>query len=619
MAGIPEAYDPPNIQRFILNKPARIHPMRWSQRLSVIIAIMVDFYKTKAFDEDGHCQAPFIVFCVSKALALAIGTLLARVADEMPLSDEKKNRIRIVTGDNQFDKWQSDFLQNPNQFALDADVLIITNVLQAGHSIECHFRTCFDLLNNKTLTHREEVQFIGRWRILGREDLLTHRYAWIQPGRTNKCETSHKVLTKTLNKLVDERGDTDQLSRVSAVTEADLLAERADSFNRHAFLWISQYIKANVSLNVIRTVSKEADMPAQAEMKPFEHWINLEHLTIDNKKALKMLRDVNATLNKSILAQLPLPDYDPNADPEAELRAEENLINVIEVRGYMDFRMSYEKEISRKAHELRMHVQFRPAGDGIARLSVLLARAKIDTSKSIAPLLSPFYALSAYLDYCLFMQGYPADQASWWTHRANGINTGIQQRHRIYNVMVAYAVAMNFFGSPFPNKISVFTASNESIADLLERRAVTTDTNQLDPRYRGNPTIAVQPGLMLAECGVLIDKYYLATKSQRGVLRRPTEKPHLKAIMEAVGWTYNNEKKKSNKRGPNGKKMPTINLELKHAGLKLAILKAILPAAHFNAYSYLANFEDILAEAVVEWENAMIVPVSESEDDTARD
>ncbi|KAI9326676.1 hypothetical protein BD770DRAFT_301384, partial [Pilaira anomala] len=55
--------------------------------------------------------------------------------------------------------------------------LIVTNVLQAGHSLDCHFTTSYDILFNNVLSFREELQFISRLRYLDRTDVCEFKHA----------------------------------------------------------------------------------------------------------------------------------------------------------------------------------------------------------------------------------------------------------------------------------------------------------------------------------------------------------------------------------------------------------------------------------------------------------
>ena len=75
-------------------------------------------------------------------------------------------------------------------------MLVTTSVLQAGHSLDCHFTISFDFLFLGVLTFREELQFVSRLRylsklseekltLLDRNNMAQYKYAWIQNGKCN--------------------------------------------------------------------------------------------------------------------------------------------------------------------------------------------------------------------------------------------------------------------------------------------------------------------------------------------------------------------------------------------------------------------------------------------------
>ncbi|KAI8378079.1 uncharacterized protein BYT42DRAFT_478444, partial [Radiomyces spectabilis] len=55
--------------------------------------------------------------------------------------------------------------------------LIVTSVMQAGHSLDRHFVTSYDFLFNGVLTFREELQFVSRLRYLHRTDVRNTKHA----------------------------------------------------------------------------------------------------------------------------------------------------------------------------------------------------------------------------------------------------------------------------------------------------------------------------------------------------------------------------------------------------------------------------------------------------------
>jgi hypothetical protein len=63
-------------------------------------------------------------------------------------------------------------------------------VLQAGKSLGCYFVTAYDFMFTYALTLREELQFVSRFRYLGRQDVGSTKNAWIQHGQFNQAISS---------------------------------------------------------------------------------------------------------------------------------------------------------------------------------------------------------------------------------------------------------------------------------------------------------------------------------------------------------------------------------------------------------------------------------------------
>lgn len=104
----------------------------------------------------------FCVFSTSKTFADLAEVTLKQVAEENK-ADPK--RIRKVTGDNKLHQgFCSRFLSAPNDYAHMADVLIATNVIGAGFSIDRHFSHWFGFFFTGILTHGEEWQLSKRCR-----------------------------------------------------------------------------------------------------------------------------------------------------------------------------------------------------------------------------------------------------------------------------------------------------------------------------------------------------------------------------------------------------------------------------------------------------------------------
>jgi hypothetical protein len=170
-------------------------------------------------------------------------------------------RIKGIWSSIQREPWCRNFIGNPNEYARDADVLVATSVLQAGHSLDNWFTISFDFLFAGINTFREELQFVSRLRILGREqEMKPHKYAFIEMGRAN---TQQACMRRKAIHILDASYAND-ISRYLAEILCCLQVERADSFNRHYWLWKSEYQQANTEF----LFSKLALADAESTPKP---------------------------------------------------------------------------------------------------------------------------------------------------------------------------------------------------------------------------------------------------------------------------------------------------------------------------------------------------------------
>jgi hypothetical protein len=139
-----------------------------------------------------------IVFSSSARFACALSALLKQYAP----TQELKDRITAVHAGNQLEPFPRRFLENPTEASAAMDVVIVTSVAQAGHSVET-FSTSHSFFFAANATLRDEYQHQGRFRIIGRIDILPFRFAFHQKGRRNakivQSARMHavRILTKT--------------------------------------------------------------------------------------------------------------------------------------------------------------------------------------------------------------------------------------------------------------------------------------------------------------------------------------------------------------------------------------------------------------------------------------
>lgn len=127
-------------------------------------------------------NAPFVVFTTKAGHAALLLHLFTSVAAER---DFDVSRIKGLWGEVQDSPWNKLFIGDPNSYAGQCDVLIVTNVLQAGHSLDTHFVTQFDFVWLNVLSYREEIQFVSRLRYLDRQGMHPFKHVWIERSRAN--------------------------------------------------------------------------------------------------------------------------------------------------------------------------------------------------------------------------------------------------------------------------------------------------------------------------------------------------------------------------------------------------------------------------------------------------
>ncbi|KAI0994302.1 hypothetical protein K3495_g13880 [Podosphaera aphanis] len=209
--------------------------MRYSQRFEETIWHLRRCY-LEAYDVDAdRTNCPIVVFC---SLATHATVLLSYWTEAVAPTALAKSRARGIWGSIQEHEFAKAFLANPNRFACECDILFVTPILQAGHSLDKRFRLSFSLLANKNLNHRDEFQFTTRLR--QRADLVPYRYAYIESELRNEQMADQGQITFEYNHTARVYGEQAMGEGIvlSILTEAD--AELADTKNRHVQLWLDR-------------------------------------------------------------------------------------------------------------------------------------------------------------------------------------------------------------------------------------------------------------------------------------------------------------------------------------------------------------------------------------------
>ncbi|KAI0995628.1 hypothetical protein K3495_g12552 [Podosphaera aphanis] len=185
---------------------------------------------------DDRTEVPIVVFC---SLASHATMILSYWIECVAPTERAKTRARGIWGSIQKHAFAQDFLSYPNRFARECDILFVTPILQAGHSLDKWFRLSFSLLTNGNLTHRDEFQFTARLR--QREDLIPYRYAYIESGLGDGHLADERQITTDLDHTARVYGDPDEGEDIVISTLAEAHAELADTKNRHTLLWLERF------------------------------------------------------------------------------------------------------------------------------------------------------------------------------------------------------------------------------------------------------------------------------------------------------------------------------------------------------------------------------------------
>ncbi|KAI3654257.1 hypothetical protein MP228_000976 [Amoeboaphelidium protococcarum] len=160
-------------------------------------------------------------------------------------------------------------------------------VLQAGHSLDCHFCRYYDLLCLNILTFREELQFNQHLRYLGRDNMADYKYAWIESGKTNARTASESKIKQSIARVgADPAIANPNLYQFLAQVVDAQINEKNDSYNRHDYLHKVEYRTSNVECTLID--------PSSLELHPEydRDWMKVEtksFLTKDSQCLIKFL------------------------------------------------------------------------------------------------------------------------------------------------------------------------------------------------------------------------------------------------------------------------------------------------------------------------------------------
>lgn len=251
------------------------------------------------------CKVPFVVYSTSKHMADCMSWVLAKVAEE---EGADASRIKLLTGDTRMNEgWEADFLRDPNAYSWQADVVIATNIIGAGFSIDSTFYGFFAFFFNEILSHDEEAQMSVRLRFQIEnmpDDDRRQSYMFIESGRgesyhldrlredmsdMNNVEAKfwkdHRMLRTTAHRQENDQNANDYNSLSSkdraSITNTKLqdMSERRRTFVRHCKLWEDR-MKIVQMRHVQLDENEYSDSDLKESKNIFNQWTKTRKITI---------------------------------------------------------------------------------------------------------------------------------------------------------------------------------------------------------------------------------------------------------------------------------------------------------------------------------------------------
>lgn len=408
--------------------PVILKPLRSVSSSLKLLCLVFEHYVSYFDQLDRRSSQPCVVFTTRADHAFMVYSLLIKEA-EMRYGEDAKARIKGIWGDVQTDAWNAKFLAEPNVHCIDVDVLVLTSVLQAGHSLEKHFTVSFDFLFLGVLTFREELQFISRLRCLGRSDMTEYKYAWVQNGSPNHKNASFHNIKACLSE-----GDMEETQTFLASIAVPVIAERNDTYNRHRPLHMEEYRQSKVE--VINNYN------------PTLHVFPEEKVKDMTKAFLKITPGTYKSFIKTF------EDYDGDL---AEILADGEEADMDELIA---------THLNKNLQSLKERVNHANVKLGVKVLTYILSEnCPILTTAKLGQKLFPFYTLGYFLDYLLHVHCSHL-QGSYWANRVNLSNRTYKGR-----LMVNFIYLMdellrtyNFYeasASTYPIHKGVFSAPTD--------------------------------------------------------------------------------------------------------------------------------------------------------------
>lgn len=351
------------------DRPVPLLPVKVTNDLPSLVGSIIKRYLDNFDVDDQLSKSPMVIFCTRADYAMFLMWLLRDIA-KVRFGDEACNRIRGIWSTVQDEPWNKEFLDSPNKIAHECDVVIVTTVLQAGHSFDRWFKISYDILFVGVVSFREELQLISRLRILDRKaELSPFKYAYIEKGRANCKLASYDQIYKY---ICDESAFTD-VAHILAGVLASVRSERADSYNRHFWLWNREYKTNNVKFETIEEILSHPEYDKTFVIEKSKFWFRMKGIGI-----------------KGYLLGI--------------LDGDDSLVDILEESQYCSIASLMALQIGNTSSGLKDRIRHTNTDQAYKLLVESIPGKYLVSAQHISRALVPFYMLGCMLDYFLYLQ-----------------------------------------------------------------------------------------------------------------------------------------------------------------------------------------------------------------------
>jgi len=225
--------------------------------------------------DDRRCLYPFMVFYNQVNFVTFLMSSLQDIANRKGPDPE---RIKGMWAAIRTSPFCSNFASDPNRFAREADVLIVTSIVGPGFSIETHFQFFHAFLFNGILFHNDTRHFISRLRYVMRDlsdNAVRQSYLHVQKGTGGTAEYTAilrdftSVRSMMLLNLRGHRIRHRETKLCLEQTQARVRTERADTVGYHDTLWTEWGDTIDSDFTALPEMAEEVCKPLRALFRKF--------------------------------------------------------------------------------------------------------------------------------------------------------------------------------------------------------------------------------------------------------------------------------------------------------------------------------------------------------------